>query len=55
MKEYAEFIRGLLDSSENKLIMTANNFANDYNNILKKYLNNPTTLTNISLQETINF
>ena len=55
MKEHAEFIRGLLDPSENKLIMTANKFANDYNNILKKYLNNPTTLTNISLQETINF
>ena len=55
MKEHAEFIRGLLDPSENKLIMTANNFANDYNNILKKYLNNSTTLTNISLQETINF
>ena len=35
--------------------MTANKFTNDYNNILKKYLNNPTTLTNISLQETINF
>lgn len=55
MKEHAEFIRGLLDPSENKLIMTANKFANDYNNILKKYLNNPTILTNISLQETINF
>ena len=55
MKEHAEFIWGLLDSSENKLIMTANKFANDYNNILKKYLNNPTTLTNISLQETISF
>lgn len=55
MKEHAVFIRGLLNPSENKLIMSANNFANDYNNILKKYLNNPTTLTNISLQETINF
>ncbi|MGN1353200.1 MAG: DUF2935 domain-containing protein [Bacilli bacterium] len=55
MKEHAVFIRGLLNPSENKLIMSANNFANDYNNILKKYLNNPTTLTNISLQETISF
>lgn len=55
MKEHAEFIRGLLDPTENKLILTADKFAVEYEEILKNYSNNPIYLTNISLQETISF
>lgn len=55
MKEHAEFIRGLLDPSENELILTADKFSNDYETILKNYANNPDYLTNLSLKETIDF
>lgn len=55
MKEHAEFIRGLLDPSEEKLMMTADKYAEEYETILKNYNNNPQYLTNISLMETINF
>lgn len=55
MKEHAEFIRGLLDPSEKDLIETSNKYAKEYEAILKKYQNNPSNLTNTSLQETINF
>ena len=55
MKEHAEFIRGLLDPSEEQLIMTANKFSEEYEMILKNYSNNPQYLTNASLMETINF
>lgn len=55
MKGHAEFIRGLLDPSENELILTANKFSSEYENILKNYANNSVNLTNISLTETINF
>ena len=39
MKEHAEFIRGLLDPSEKKLILTADKYANEYEKIIKNYLN----------------
>lgn len=55
MKEHAEFIRGLLDPSENELILTADRFSNNYENILKNYANNPNYLTDVSLRETISF
>lgn len=55
MKEHAQFIRGLLDPSEEELIMTANKYANEYKIILQNYSNNPDTLTSSSLKETINF
>ena len=53
MKEHAEFIRGLLDPSENELILTADRFSNDYEMILKNYTRNYNNLTAISLNETI--
>lgn len=55
MKEHAEFIRGLLDPSEKDLIDTSDKYAKEYELILKKYQNNPSNLTNTSLQETISF
>lgn len=55
MKEHAEFIRGLLDPSEKKLILTADKFANEYETIIKNYSNNPAYLTNVSLKETLDF
>ncbi len=36
MMEHAEFIRGLLDPSENALIITSNDFANAYLDLLKQ-------------------
>lgn len=55
MKEHAEFIRGLLDPAEKELIKSANNYANEYGEIMKNYSNNPSTLTDISLKETLSF
>lgn len=55
MKEHAEFIRGLLDPIEQKLILTADKYAKDYEMIIKNYSDNLGYLTNISLSETINF
>ena len=55
MKEHAEFIRGLLDPTEQKLILTADKYAKDYEMIIKNYSDNLGYLTNISLSETINF
>lgn len=55
MKEHAEFIRGLLDPSEENLVLTADKFADEYKMILQNYSNNPTYLTSASLNETINF
>ncbi|MCI6266983.1 MAG: DUF2935 domain-containing protein [Erysipelotrichaceae bacterium] len=55
MKEHAEFIRGLLDPSEKDLIETSNKYAKEYEQILKRYQNSPSNLTNTSLQETISF
>ena len=55
MKEHAEFIRGLLDPSEEQLILTADRYAQDYKSIIRNYSNNPRYLTTISLNETIKF
>lgn len=55
MKEHAEFIRGLLDPSEEELILTSDKFSEEYKTIIKNFSNNPTYLTNASLNETINF
>ena len=55
MKEHAEFIRGLLDPTEETLILTADHFSDDYENILKNYSQNPMHLKEISLKKTIEF
>lgn len=55
MREHAEFIRGLLDPSEQELILMSDRFSNDYEAILKNYVDTPLYLTDISLNETINF
>lgn len=55
MKEHAEFIRGLLDPTEKELILTADRYAEEYEIIMRSYGNNLVSLTNASLQETINF
>lgn len=55
MMEHAEFIRGLLDPSEDELILTADHFAEEYEDIFKNYSNNPNYLTDVSLKETVNF
>ena len=55
MKEHAEFIRGLLDPSEKDLILKADQYALEYETIIKNYSNNPIYLKNVSLNETINF
>ena len=51
MKEHAEFIRGLLDPSEKELIKTANQYARDYEEIIKDTSN----ISAKSLKETLNF
>ena len=55
MKEHAEFIRGLLDPTEEELILTADKYANEYRIILQNYNNSLSSLTNTSLKETVNF
>ena len=55
MKEHAEFIRGLLDPTEEKLIITANNYAEEYKSIIKNSTSNNPNTVNVSLNETINF
>lgn len=55
MKEHAEFIRGLLDPSEDDLIKTSNQFVREYEDIINNYSDNPNYLNNISLRETISF
>ena len=55
MMEHAQFIRGLLDPSEDNLILTADKYAEEYKNILQNYGNNPNYLAGISLEETTNF
>ena len=55
MKEHAEFIRGLLDPSEKKLILTADKYAQEYENIIKQYSNYQINMRNVSLNETIDF
>lgn len=55
MKEHAEFIRGLLDPSEEELILTADKYAEEYKMIIENYKNNQMYLNNMSLSETIKF
>lgn len=55
MMEHAQFIRGLLDPSEDKLINTANKYVSDYKTILNNYNSNNSFLTSSSLSETISF
>lgn len=55
MMEHAEFIRGLLDPSEDKLILTADKFAEEYKAIITSYNNNPELLHRASLKETSDF
>lgn len=55
MKEHAEFIRGLLDPSEETLISTADKFAKEYKMIIRNYSNNPSSLMDASLRETVEF
>lgn len=55
MKEHAEFIRGLLDPSEEALITTADKFAKEYKEILNINDESISNLTTTSLNETINF
>ena len=55
MMEHAEFIRGLLDPSEEQLILTADQYANDYKTLLQSYQRNFYDLTRESLQKTIPF
>ena len=55
MKEHALFIRGLLDPSEDKLILTADRFAVRYKDLPQRYNGNLKYLTDASLNETINF
>lgn len=52
MKEHAQFIRGLLDPTENDLIINANKFALEYEKIIK---NSHEYLTSEVLNETIKF
>lgn len=55
MMEHALFIRGLLDPTENTLIQTSDEFAKEYNELLKK-ATAATDLTIVSsLEETIRF
>ena len=54
MMEHAKFIRGLLDPSEKNLIQATNQYANEYEMILKKTNNFPSNIQN-SLQETLKF
>lgn len=55
MKEHAEFIRGLLDPSEEELIMAADKFVGEYKNIISAYNSNSSNLTNMSLTEAMKF
>lgn len=59
MMEHALFIRGLLDPTENDLILTADDFANDYANLLEEAgrMTQRTidSVTNKTLEETIKY
>lgn len=56
MMEHALFIRGLLDPSEAELIQTANEFAEDYAQLLEAcHHAHDRTLTANSLDETLRF
>lgn len=49
MMEHALFIRGLLDPSENKLIETADEFADDFNKLIKE----AKAMTDVTIKNTI--
>ncbi|WP_148551233.1 DUF2935 domain-containing protein [Paraclostridium bifermentans] len=49
MMEHALFIRGLLDPSENKLIETADEFADDFNKLIKE----AKAITDVTIKNTI--
>lgn len=49
MMEHALFIRGLLDPSENKLIETADEFANDFNKLIEE----AKAMTDVTIKNTI--
>lgn len=59
MLEHALFIRGLLDPTENTLIQTSNNFANEYSELLESAMEATdvtlSSITDATLQETIKF
>jgi len=59
MLEHALFIRGLLDPTENELISTADNFAREYQELLKETMNmtdaTMASIKNKTLQETIKY
>ncbi|MBM6839765.1 DUF2935 domain-containing protein, partial [Clostridium saudiense] len=57
MMEHSLFIRGLLDPSENELISTSNDFANEFSELIQKADNamemTMTDVTSDTLMETI--
>lgn len=55
MMEHAQFIRGLLDPSENALIETADSYAKNYKRIMESSNATIAQLTKDSLSETIRF
>ncbi len=59
MMEHALFIRGLLDPTENDLIMTSNDFAKEYSELIEsaKQATDQTmqSITNATLKETIKY
>lgn len=59
MMEHALFIRGLLDPTESDLINTANNFANEYRQLLMEATNMTDAMvanvTNKTIQETLKY
>ena len=59
MMEHALFIRGLLDPSEEELIITADNFAEDYKKLLQDAQNMTDetikTVTDRTITETVKY
>ena len=53
MMEHSLFIRGLLDPSENKLIETANEFADDFEDLIKEARNMTDATINSMTDETL--
>lgn len=51
MMEHAQFIRGLLDPTECKLIETANEFAGDYRYLLEEAKEQDKKAMNVTLNE----
>ena len=50
MMEHALFIRGLLDPSEDELITTSNEFANEFKNLIQE----AQTMTNVTINSVTN-